>query len=319
MIGFTFLLSLNMGYIRLTPSEVLQTLLGNGTERQELILFDFRLPRMILALLIGAGLAVSGAILQGVSQNSLAEPGIIGINAGAGFAVVAFIFFFQGSATGLGTISIFMLPLFALLGAGLAAFLIYLLAWKNGVTPIRLILVGIGINAAFTAALLLFQLKMNPRDFMQATVWLSGNIWGANWKFVLATLPWMIVLIPLTIFKARVLNVMNLGDQIAVGLGVNVERERRMLLLFAVALAGSSVAVGGGIAFLGLVAPHLARRVVGVKHEAVLPTAALLGALILLAADMIARGLQGSSEIPVGLVVSALGAPYFIYLLIKSN
>ncbi len=319
LIVLSFFISLNMGYIRIAPIDVIKVFIGAGTEENQLVLFDFRLPRMVIALLIGAGLAVSGAILQGVAQNGLADPGILGINAGAGLAVVLFIFFVQGTSSGLGMLSIFVMPLAALAGGMLAASLIYALAWKKGVTPVRLILVGIGINAAFGAALIIFQLKMNPRDFMQATIWLSGSIWATNWKFVVAMLPWIIILIPYTFYKARYLNVLSLGDHTAVGLGAAVEKERRILLLTAVALAGSCVAMGGGIAFLGLVAPHLARRIVGPKHEMLLPSTALMGALLLLVSDTIARNILSPSEIPVGLVVSALGAPYFIYLLIKTN
>lgn len=319
LILLSFFISLNMGYIRMAPMEVLKTLIGFGTEKDQLVLFQFRLPRMVIALLIGAGLAISGAILQGVSQNGLAEPGILGINAGAGLAVVLFIFFFQGSTASLGTWSMFALPFAALVGGGFAAFLIYILAWKKGVTPVRLILVGIGVNAAFAAALIIFQLKMNPRDFMQATIWLSGSIWNSNWKFVLTILPWIMILLPYTLYKARYLNILHLGDYVATGLGAAVEKERRILLVLAVALAGACVAVGGGISFLGLVAPHLARRIVGPKHQVMLPTAALMGALLLLVADTIGRNILSPSEIPVGLVVSALGAPYFIYLLIKTN
>lgn len=319
LILLTFFISLNMGVIRIAPLDVMKTFIGAGTEKDQLVLYDFRLPRMVIALLIGAGLAISGAILQGVAQNGLADPGILGINAGAGLAVVLFIFYFQGSASSLGTLSIFIMPLAALAGGILAAFLIYTLAWKKGVTPVRLILVGIGINAAFGAALIIFQLKMNPQDFMKATIWLSGSIWGTNWKFVLAVLPWILILIPYTIYKARYLNVLNLGDPVATGLGAAVEKERRVLLLLAVALAGACVAVGGGIAFLGLVAPHLARRIVGPKHQIMLPAAALMGALMLLVADTIGRNILAPSEIPVGIVVSVLGAPYFIYLLMKTN
>nr|WP_090891828.1 iron ABC transporter permease [Evansella caseinilytica] len=319
LIVLLFFISLNTGYIRISPLDVMKTLAGRGEANDQLVLFEFRLPRMVIALLIGAGLAVSGAILQGVSQNGLADPGILGINSGAGLAVILFIFYFQGSTASLGTFSIYMLPLAALSGGLLAALLIYVLAWKRGVTPVRLILVGIGVNAAFSAALIIFQLKMNPNDFMQATVWLSGSIWGTNWKYVLAVLPWIVILIPYAILKARYLNVLNLGDPVAVGLGAAVEKERRTLLFLAVALAGACVAVGGGIAFLGLVAPHLARRIVGPKHQVLLPAAALMGSLLLLAADTIGRNVLSPSEIPVGLVVSALGAPYFIYLLIKVN
>lgn len=314
-----FFISLGTGVIKISPGDVLKTLLNDGTDRQELILFDFRLPGIILAILIGAGLAVSGVILQGITQNELADPGILGINTGAGLAVVLFLFFFQDSLDTASTLSIFIMPVFALTGAIGAAFLIYVLAWNKGVNPIRLVLVGIGINAGFSAALVIFQLKMNPQDYRQATVWLTGDIWSANWTFVFALLPWILVLIPYTLHKANALNVLNLGDQVASGLGSNVEKERRILLLTAVALAGACVAAGGGIAFLGLVVPHIARRIIGPLHQYIIPISALIGALLLMVADTIGNNILAPTEIPVGIVVSILSVPYFVYLLMKTK
>ncbi|MBM7839012.1 iron complex transport system permease protein [Alkalihalobacillus xiaoxiensis] len=313
-----FFISLQTGSIPIGTVDVLRTIVGNGTDQHQLVLFEFRLPRMVIALLIGAALAVSGAILQSVSQNELADPGILGINTGAGLAVVIFIYFFQGSLVGLGSLSIFIMPFFALIGAVFAAFLIYVFAWKKGITPVRLILVGIGINAAFSALLIVIQLRMEPNDFMQATIWLTGSIWGTTWSYVWAILPWVLILIPIAFYKARTLNVMQIGTQSAVSLGVPIEKERRTLLLVAVSLAAAGVAVGGGIAFLGLVAPHIARRLVGPKHQVMIPTAALIGALLLLVADMIGRNLLAPSEIPVGIIIAILGAPYFLYLLMRT-
>lgn len=312
-----FLISLNMGTMKIPLAEVVKAFSGTGSEQNYTVLMHFRLPRMVIAILIGAGIAVSGAILQSVSRNALADPGILGINSGAGLAVVLYIFYFQGSSFSSGIWSVYIMPFAALVGAFLAAFLIYSLAWKQGVTPIRLVLVGIGINAAFGALIIVFQLMMDPNNFMQATIWLSGSIWGASWEYVVAILPWILFLVPWAVFKSQNLNVLNLGDHTAAGLGVTVERERRTLLFISVALAGACVAVGGGIAFLGLVAPHLARKLVGPRHQGMLPVSALLGSLVLLVADMIGKNLMAPSEIPVGLVVSCLGAPYFIYLLIK--
>lgn len=317
LIIIMFITSLNMGVVRIAPMDVFKTLIGLGTERNQLVLIDFRLPRMILALLIGAGLAVSGAILQGVSKNDLADPGILGINTGAGFSVILCIYFLKGSMTNMGTFSVFFMPLFALIGAVAAAFIIYILAWKKGIDPIRLILVGIGVNAGFGAAIIIFQLKMNPQDFMQAAVWLSGDIWGSNWKFVSVLAPLILLLIPYAIYKSHSLNILHLGDALAIGLGAKPERERRILLFVAVALAGFSVAAGGGIAFLGLVAPHIAKRLIGPKQQYLLPVTALLGAFILLAADAIGKNILAPTEIPVGIVVAILSAPYFIYLLMK--
>lgn len=319
LILILFIISLNMGVVRIAPLDVFKTLFGIGTPRDELVLVDFRLPRMLLSLVIGAALAVSGAILQGVSKNDLADPGILGINTGAGFAVILFIYFFQGSMNNVSTFGILLMPLFALMGAVTAAFLIYVLAWKKGIDPVRLILVGIGVNSGFAAVIIIFQLKMNPQDFMQAAVWLSGDIWGANWKFVSIISPLILLLLPFAFYKSHVLNLLNLGDQVAIGLGIRVERERRFLLLVAVALAGFGVAAGGGIAFLGLVAPHIAKRLMGPKHQMFLPVTALLGSLLLLLADTLGKNILAPTEIPVGIVVAILSAPYFIYLLMKAK
>ncbi|MFC7062882.1 FecCD family ABC transporter permease [Halobacillus seohaensis] len=313
------LISLNLGPIQISPSEVFHTLLGEGDNRQELVLFSYRLPGIVIALFVGMALSVSGAIFQGVTQNDLAEPGILGINTGAGFVVVLYIFFFQSSMSAVSGWGVYLLPLFALIGAFIAAMIVYALAWKKGVNPIRLILVGIGVNAGFSAALILFQVQMNPQDFMQAMVWLSGDIWSANWSFVWAIVPWIVVLVAYALYKTPALNVLNLGEDLAMGLGAPVERDRRILLFIAVALAGLSVAAAGGIAFLGLVAPHIAKRVVGPKHQRLLPVSALIGAVILLTADAIGSNIIAPAEIPVGIVVTIVSTPYFIYLLMKTN
>ena len=319
LIMFTAMISINAGYIHIPLDELLATLLGNGTNEHELTIFQFRLPRIFMAILVGMGISLSGAILQGVSQNPLADPGILGINSGAGLAVVLYMFFFEGTAFFNGWASVYVMPLTALAGAFFAAFLIYALSLKHGrVTPIRLLLMGIGINGAFQAALIIFQLKMEPSDFTKALTWLSGSIWGANWNFVWALLPWLLLLIPVALYKSRVLDILLLGDSPAMGVGVHVERERKLLLIIAVTLAGVSVSVGGGITFLGLIAPHITRRLVGSKHSHCLPLTAALGAFILLSADTLGRVIMAPSELPVGIIVSILGAPYFIYLLIKT-
>lgn len=319
LIFITIIISIHTGQIKMPIRDVLATLTGNGTSSQELTIFQFRLPRICMALLVGMGISISGAILQGISQNPLADPGIIGINSGASFTVVLYMFFFQGTVFFNGWLSIFLMPLIALFGAFFAAFLIYILSFKNGkITPIRLLLVGIGINAAFNAGLIIFQMKMEPQDFTRAIVWLSGSIWGTNWIFVLALLPWIVILIPWAIYKSRILDIIQLGEPIAIGVGVDVAKEQRILLIIAVTLAGVSVSVGGGITFLGLITPHIARRLVGGNHARLLPLTAVLGALLLLFADTIGRVIMAPMELPVGIVVSILGAPYFIYLLVKN-
>ncbi|NMO98130.1 iron ABC transporter permease [Paenibacillus lemnae] len=312
------LLGINAGQIHIPLGDVMSTLTGNGTAENQLTIFQFRLPRIVMAVLVGMGIAVSGAILQGISQNPLADPGILGINSGAGFTVVLYMFFIQGSVVFTGWLSVVIMPFVALLGAFAAALLIYTLSWSGGrVTPVRLLLSGIGVNAAFGAGLIIFQMKMEPMDFMKAVIWLSGTIWGTNWTFVWSLLPWILILIPWAVYKSRVLDVLRLGDPIAAGVGVPIEKERRLLLIIAVALAGACVAVGGGITFLGLIAPHIARRLVGSGHARALPFSAVLGGLLLLSADTLGRVVMAPMELPVGIVVSILGAPYFIYLLLR--
>lgn len=310
-------ISMNTGFMRLSPLEVLHTLIGDGTHQQKLILFDFRLPRIVISLLVGAGFAVSGCILQSLSRNALAEPATLGISAGAGFAVIIFISFFPATTAA----PIFVLPLLALLGAGLTAALIYVLAYRKeeGLSPTRLILIGIAVAAGINALQLVLALRLDPKNYQFVATWIAGKIWGGDWRFVLALLPWIAVLLPFTFYKARVLNVLNLGDHTSIGLGMRVEKERILLLAAAVALAGSCVAVSGGIGFVGLIAPHLARKLVGPRHQVLLPTCALTGALLLLTADTIGRWILQPAEIPTGIVVAIIGAPYFLYLLAKSK
>lgn len=317
LIVASFIISMNTGHIRLTPFEVLQTLFGGGTDKQALILFEFRLPRIVIAVLVGAGLALSGAILQGVSRNALADPGILGINAGAGLVVMLFVSFFPTTAAA----PIFLLPVLALIGSAFSAFLIYVLSYKKGegIVPTRMLLTGIGVAAGISAAMIVLTLRLSPEKYQFVATWMAGSIWGSNWKFVTALLPFILILVPVVLYKARVLNVLNLGDQTATGLGAPVERERLLLLAAAVGLAGSCVSVSGGIGFVGLIGPHLARRLVGPKHQFLLPASALVGSLLVLVADTLGRVILQTSEIPAGILVAILGAPYFLYLLSRTR
>ncbi|WP_407946516.1 FecCD family ABC transporter permease [Paenibacillus alkaliterrae] len=317
LIIISFMISMNTGYIRLSPLDVLKTLFGGGTEKQELILFDFRLPRIVISVLIGAGFAVSGAIIQGLSRNPLADPGLLGINAGASLAVVLFISFYPATERG----SIFLMPFLALLGAALTALLIFAFSYKrsHGLMPTRMILVGIAFAAGISATIQILQIRLDPNQFQFIAVWMAGNIWGTNWKFVLALLPWLLFILPFVFYKAKVLDALNLGDQLAAGLGAQVNKERAWLLAAAVGLAGSCVAVGGGIGFVGLIAPHVARRLVGPQHQALLPASALTGGLLVLVADTLGRWIIQPDGIPTGIVVAVIGAPYFLYLLSRSK
>ncbi|GAA0434607.1 iron ABC transporter permease [Lentibacillus halophilus] len=311
------IISMNVGEIRLSPWRVLQTFIGLGTADESLILFDFRLPRIVLSVLTGMGLAVSGCILQGISRNALADPGILGINAGAGLVVMLFIFFYSAPTDA----PVFFLPVLALFGAGATALVIYTLAFKQaeGISPTRLVLTGVAVQAGISAAMIVMTLQLSPEDYQFVAVWMAGSVWGSNWSYVLALLPWILILVPYAMSKSSVLNTLNLGDMPAIGLGASIEKERRILLAAAVGLAGASVAVSGSIGFVGLIGPHLARQLVGSKHQYVIPVTALLGGLLLVVADTLGRWIMQPTEIPVGIVVAVIGAPYFLYLLARSR
>lgn len=317
LIVMVLIISMNTGYIRLSPLDLIQTMFGKGTDKQELILFEFRLPRIVISILIGAGLAVSGAVMQGVFRNALADPGILGINAGAGLMVMLLVSFYPTTSAA----PVFLLPVVAFIGAAATAALIYALAYKRhqGISPMRLLLTGVAVAAGMSAAMIVLTLKLDPEKYQFVATWLAGSIWGTSWKFVLTLLPWIVILVPYVIYKARVMNVLNLGEQTAIGLGASVNKEQFRLLAAAVGLAAASVAVSGGIGFVGLVGPHLARRLVGPRHQLMLPTSALLGSLLVITADTIGRWILQPSEIPTGIVVAVIGAPYFLYLLARTK
>ena len=316
MIFGTFLISLNTGSLSISPSDVIKTLIGQGSKAHEIAIFKLRLPRIVIGILVGTALAISGTILQGVTKNDLADAGILGINSGAALFVVVYYLMNGNVYDGVSNLTIFTMPIVALSGAIFGAFLIYALAWRNGINSSRLLLVGIGINIAFTSILTIFQLRFTTQEFNRVMAWTNGSIWGASWKYVIAVLPFILVFTLLTLYKSRYLDALNLGDEVATGLGVEVEKERRKLIVFSVVLAGVATSVAGSIGFLGLVAPHIARKLVGPKHIKLIQTSALVGSVILLIADTIARNIIAPMELPVGIVVAVIGVPYFIYLML---
>ncbi|MEK3940719.1 iron ABC transporter permease [Bacillus sp. FSL R5-0431] len=311
------LYSLNTGTLKLSPLVVVKTLFGFGDFQSETVLFDYRLPRIVVTMLAGIGLGIAGGILQSLSRNPLADPGIIGLNAGAAFGLIVFVTYFHALE---GNPSL-LIPLFTFGGGLLAAAVIVLLAYdrQEGLVPIRLILVGIAVAAGFSALTLYLSLKLDEDTYTFASRWLVGNVWGRDWIHVLALLPWIVCLVPLTLMQSNTLNALTLGDAVASSVGVRVQRQRLLLLTLAVGLAGASVSMTGGIGFIGLVAPHLARRLVGSLHQYFLPVSALLGLLILVSADTIGRSIFAPNAIPAGVVVAFIGAPYFLYLLTKTK
>ncbi|EGT2202267.1 ABC transporter ferrichrome-specific permease [Clostridioides difficile] len=320
LIFITLLVSLNMGSFSIEPMDVIKTFLGQGQRNHEIAIFKLRLPRIVIALLVGSALSTAGVILQGVTKNDLADSGILGINSGAALFVVVYIYLMNGNVyEGMSNLTVFTMPIVALVGALFGAFLIYSLAWKGGINSSRLLLIGIGVNIAFTSILTIFQLKFTTQEFNRVMAWTSGSIWGTSWKYVIAVLPFIVIFMGITIYKSKYIDVLNLGDEVSISLGVDVEKQRRRLIIYAVILSGVSTAVAGSISFLGLIAPHIGRKIIGPKHKRLIPVSALIGTLLLLIADTISRNLLAPIEIPVGIVVSIIGVPYFIYLMLVND
>jgi len=315
LIAITSVVAMGMGYSSLSYNRLLPTLFGHGTFKEHFVLFSVRLPRMIITLLAGMGLALSGAILQGITRNDLADPGIIGINAGAGVAIAGFFLFFPIKAGSF----VYMLPLVAFVGALITAILIYTFSYKRntGLQPIRLVLIGIGFSMALSGVMIVLISSAERAKVDFIAKWLAGNIWGADWPFIVAILPWLAILVPFTLYKANRLNLLGLSEPVAIGIGVSIEKERIVLLLAAVALAASAVSVTGGIAFIGLMAPHIAKALVGPRNQLYIPIAILLGGWLLLLADTIGRNVVDPDGIPAGIMVALIGAPYFVYLLLR--
>ncbi|MGG2197929.1 FecCD family ABC transporter permease [Paenibacillus validus] len=304
---------IGLGDTMIHPLDVLRTILGSGSGKYDFIVHVLRLPRAMVALLVGAALGISGAILQGIIRNPLASPDIIGITGGASVAAVAFITYFGGQ------VSIKWLPAAAIIGAILVSLLIYLLAWKGGVTAIRLVLIGIGIAAAMNAATTLTLVMSSSFTAGKAYVWLTGSVYGASWQGVYTVLPAVVILIPLVWYFARSMNSQELGDDVAAGLGVPVQRHRFMLLVLSVVLAGFAVSVAGAIGFVGLIAPHIARKLVGRPFVSLMLVSALTGSLLVFTADLIARTAFYPHDVPAGIFTAGVGAPFFIYLLFKNR
>ncbi|RAT50488.1 iron ABC transporter permease, partial [Lonsdalea populi] len=272
-----------------------------------------RLPRSLLAMLVGGALALSGLLLQAMIRNPLASPDILGITSGASAATVCYLSF-PTVALGAG-----YLPLAAILGAAVAALAVYLLAWRAGVSPQRLVLTGVGISALLTAVTT-FLLVFSPlTTTLSAYVWLTGSVYAASWAETRTLAGWLLAIVPLWIGIARHVTAQQLDDELAQGIGVRVQRIRLCLLAVGVALAGAAIAWGGAMAFVGLIAPHIAKRLVGPAFGGQAAMTAMCGAGLVLLADLCGRTLFLPLDLPAGIFVSALGTPFFLYLLLKQR
>lgn len=317
----TMYISLTNGVFDISVGDVIRTLLRiDPKPDQDLLIFDFRLPRIVIAALVGVGLGIAGAVIQSITRNALADPSILGINAGAGTAIVIFLFFYQGQVRGSDWMSVMMMPLFGLVGGLVAAFLIYLFSWKDGkLEPQRLLLTGIAIASGLGAVSLFLTLKMNAKDFEMAVVWTSGSIYNANWQYISSILPWFVVLIPVIARKSYILDLFQLDEDSTRSLGVSTEKEKAILLLSSIGMVSACVSVSGGIGFIGLMAPHIARRLVGNVHRYILPICGVIGALLVMLSDYIGRIVFAPAELPVGVIIAIIGVPYFIYLLYRDK
>lgn len=305
---------IGFGSTFISPLAVVRSLLGIGDSSNDMIIFTLRMPRVVIAVMVGSMLAVSGALLQGIVRNPLTSPDVIGISGGASLGTIVFILYFSH-------VSIRFMPVSSIAGAFGAALLIYLFAYRGGITPLRLVLIGIGMATALTAVtyMLILTASFTPTAVaVKAFTFMTGSIYGVSWtRDVLTLLPWLVVLMPIALIYARHLNVQELGDEVATSVGSSVNAKRTMLLFVSVALAGAAVAIGGTINFIGLMAPHIARKLVGPAYGGVIPVSALIGSLVLLLSDLVARVAFIPLDIPAGVFTAAVGAPFFVYLLYR--
>ena len=306
------LLSVGLGSVQLSLWETMTTVLGQGTEANHTILWDIRIPRVFLALLIGANLAASGALLQAVMQNPLADPGLTGVSSGAAVTVLFIMLVVPGYSA--------LIPLFAILGGGVAALMVYIWAWKKqgGFTPVRIILSGVAVNAVFGGVIGLLSILYSDK-LPAALQWMNGSLSGKSMSDVLTILPYSVAGWIAALLCIRSANILRLGEQVAHNLGQNLNRLRFTLSLIAVYLAAISVSTVGLVGFVGLIVPHMARMLMSSDYRMNLPFGLVLGSLVLLVADTLGRTLFAPLEIPAGIVMAIVGGPYFLYLMRKGG
>lgn len=302
------LASVRFGAAEIGTADVISAFTDYGGSEEDLIIRTLRVPRAIIAGLVGASLAVAGAIMQGLTRNPLADPGILGIEAGAALAVVGAVFLF-------GVSSLSTYALFAFLGGGITAVLVYGLGsmGRGGMTPMKLTIAG----AAFTAllsSLTTAMLILNQRTLEEIRFWLAGSVAGRDLSLLLQVLPYILVGLLLSLAIARQVTTLSLGDDVAAGLGQRTGWVKGLAAVGVVLLAGSAVAIAGPIGFVGLVIPHMVRFFVGVDYRWILPYSIIFGAVLLVSADIAARLVLSPQEIPVGIMTAFVGAPFFIYL-----
>lgn len=295
-----------VGSVKIPFGDIVKVIISHEQTTEHLVIWGVRIPRTILAALVGMNLALSGAILQGVMKNPLADPGIIGISAGAGLAAIIILILSPHHQM--------LVPLVAFIGALGAAIMIYILAWKGGIQPLRIILAGVAVSAFLGAGISALMVFYSDRVH-GALMFMTGSFSGRSWPHVWMILPYCIAGLLVTFPTAQKMNILILGDDKARSLGLNVELVRLGMTVVAAFLAASAVSVAGILGFVGLIVPHTVRLMIGSDYKYLFPGSALLGAALVMYSDTFARTVFSPVEIPVGVVMAVLGAPFFLYLL----
>lgn len=306
VLAVVMMLSVGYGVMEMSWIDIIRTLFSGGDSIEFQIIYNLRLPRTLLGALVGAALAVAGVILQAVMRNPLASPGIIGVSSGAGLAAVVALMIFPA-------LSGWLIPV-AFGGAFITATAVYLLAWKRGVEPVRLLLAGVAVSSllgALSTAIMLF----NSEKVAGILDFAIGSLSTRSWPQLELVAPYIIAGLAVAVIIAPKLNILGLGDEIAVGLGMNVERMRLCFIALAALLAGAAVSVVGLLGFVGLIAPHIVRMIIGGDSKFLIPGAAIFGAVLVVGSDTAGRVVIAPEELPLGIIMALLGPPFFLWLL----
>lgn len=308
MLLILLVLLTTVGSVNLSFGEIISAIINDDNKMVTTIVYKMRLPRNILAVLVGANLAVSGVLLQSVMKNPLADPGITGVSTGASVAAIIILLVAPQFTN--------ILPIAAFIGGAIACMLVFLMAYKNGLKPGRIVLAGVAINTILGGVISYLSTMYSDR-IQSAMLWLNGSLATKTWADVEMLFIYSIVGLIVSLLLIRSANVLQLGDDAATNLGFNVNLTRLLISVVAVFLAATSTAVVGVISFVGLIVPHISRMIMGSDHKFTIPFSIILGSMVLLVADTLGRTIGGAVEIPVGVIMSIVGGPFFLYLLRK--